>query len=222
MSDFLRLRRGCRQGDSISPYIFILCAEILGKMIRSSRTIKGINLNGKESKLSQYADDTPMFLDGTEDSLKEALEILNSFYIMSGLRINVEKTRAIWIGSLSNSVRQVCKDYKLDWTQGSFKILGVTFTSAVYNIWDVNSEEINQTIENKCKKSAKRKLTLFGRITIIKSLALSKFIHLFLALPNPPGELIKKLDKLFYKFLWNLGPDRIQRSIIIKDLAAGG
>ena len=64
MSDFLRLRRGCRQGDPISPYIFILCAEILGKMIRSSRTIKGINLNGKEFKLSQYADDTQMFLDG--------------------------------------------------------------------------------------------------------------------------------------------------------------
>ena len=85
-----------------------------------------------------------MFLDGTEDSLKEALEILNSFFIMSGLRINVEKTRAIWIGSLSNSVRQECKDYKLDWTQGSFKILGVTFTSEVYNIWDVDSEEICQ------------------------------------------------------------------------------
>ena len=35
-----------------------------------------------------------MFFDGTEDSLKEALEIL-IFYIMSGLRINVEKTLAI-------------------------------------------------------------------------------------------------------------------------------
>ena len=75
--------------------------------------------------------------------------------------------------------------------------------------------KFTKKIENLCKKWAKRKLTLFGRITIIKSLALSKFIHLFLALPNPPGELIKKLDKLFYKFLWHLGPDRIKRSIII-------
>ena len=57
---------------------------------------------------------------------------------------------------------------------------------------------------------------------MIKSLALAKCIHLFLALRNPPGELIKRLDKLFYKFLWNSGPDRIKRSVIIKDLQAGG
>ena len=38
---------------------------------------------------------------------------------------------------------------------------------------------------------------------------LAKFTNLFLALPNPPGELIKILDKTFYKFLWNNGPDRV-------------
>ena len=41
---------------------------------------------------------------------------------MSGLKINVEKTRAIWIGSLSHSNKQLCKEYKLDWSHGSFKI----------------------------------------------------------------------------------------------------
>ena len=61
---FFRLKRGCRQGDPISPYIFILCVEILGKMIRNSRI-------GKEFKLSQYANDTQMFLDGTENSLNK-------------------------------------------------------------------------------------------------------------------------------------------------------
>ena len=76
---FFKLRRGCRQGDPISPYIFILCAEILGKMIRSSGTIKGININGKVFKLSQYSDSIQVFLVGTENSLKEALGILNSF-----------------------------------------------------------------------------------------------------------------------------------------------
>ena len=36
------------------------------------------------------------------------------------------------------------------------------------------------------------------------------------------GDFLHTLDKLFYKFLWNSGPDRIKRCAIIKDLAAGG
>ena len=222
ISEFFNLRKGCRQGDPISPYVFILCAEILGNMVRDSKSISGIKINEKEFRLSQYADDTQIFLDGTEKSLKETLNILKTFNIMSGLKINVEKTRAIWIGSLSNSNRQLCKEYELDWSQGPFKILGVMFTAEVFNIWDVNTEQIYKNIENICKQWSKRKLTLSGRITIIKSLALAKFIHLFLALPNPPGDLVKKLEKMFFKFLWNSGPDRIKRSIIIKDLTVGG
>ena len=222
MSGFFNLKRGCRQGDPISPYIFILCAEILGKMIRDNDIISGIHINGKEFRLSQYADDTQLFLDGTERSLRETLNILNLFYSMSGLKINIEKTRAIWIGALSHSNEQLCKDNKLDWSQGAFKILGVNFSVEVFDIWDLNTGQICNNIEAICKNWSKRKLTLFGRITIIKSLALAKFVHLFLALPNPPGELIKKLEQIFYKFLWNSGPDRIKRRIIIKDVTAGG
>ena len=111
---------------------------------------------------------------------------------MSGLKINVEKTKAIWIGSLSYSNRQVCRDYKLDWTKGPFKVFGVTFTAEIYNIWDVDTNGVLTKIENICNQWSKRKLTLLGRINVIKSLALAKFIHLFLALPIPPGELVKQ------------------------------
>ena len=134
MSDFLRLKRGCRQGDQILPYIFILCAEILGQMLHNNKILKGINIDNREFLLSQYADDTQVFLDGSEKSLREALMILDTFYKMSGLKINVEKTKAIWIGSLSHSENRLCQRYKLDWTQGPFKILGVVFTTEVFNI----------------------------------------------------------------------------------------
>ena len=76
-----------------------MCAEILGNIVRDNEIITGININGKEFRLSQYADDTQLFLDGTEQSLKETLNVLKLFYLMSGLKINVEKTRAIWIGN---------------------------------------------------------------------------------------------------------------------------
>ena len=222
ISDFLRLKRGCRQGDPISPYIFILCAEILGQMLRNNENIKGININNREFLLSQYADDTQVFLDGSEKSLSEALLNLDLFHKMSGLKINVEKTKVIWIGSLSHSDNILCQRYKLDWNQGPFKILGVTFTAEVFDIWDFNSNSVLNKVENIIKQWARRKLTLFGRVTVIKSLALAKFIHLFLALPNPPGDLINTIDKLFFKFLWNGGPDRIKRNLIVKDLSVGG
>ena len=63
------LKRGCRQGDPVSPYVFILCAEILGKMLRTNANVKGININEKKILMSLYADDTQIFLDGTEQSL---------------------------------------------------------------------------------------------------------------------------------------------------------
>ena len=131
MSDFFYLKQGCRQGDPISPYIFILCAEILGKMIRNNKDIKGIHINNKEFKLSQYADNTQLLLDGSEISLKEALRTLKQYYIMSGLKINVDKTRALWIGSLSNSEKTLCDEYPLDWSQEPLKALGVVLTPSV-------------------------------------------------------------------------------------------
>ena len=151
MSGFLRFKRGCQQGDPISPYIFILCAEILGKMQRNNKNLKGININNREFLLSQYADDTQVFLDGSEKSLREALLILDHFYKISGLKINVEKTKAIWIGSLNHSENRPCQRYKLDWTQGPFKILRVVFTTEVFDIWDMNTNSVLNKVEHVIK-----------------------------------------------------------------------
>ena len=222
MSNFFSLRRGCRQGDPISPYLFILCAEILGKMVRKNKEIKGISINGKEYKLSQYADDTQLILDGTEKSLKAALNLLKQFYIMSGLKINVDKRKALWIGSSCGSLETLCEEFALDWSQDPLNILGVTFSPLVFDTWDLNSQEILLKIKNLLNLWSKRKLTLLGRITIIKSLAVSKFVHLFISLSAPPNGLISELEKIFYNLLWNSGPDRIKRRIIIKNIACAG
>ena len=100
---------------------------------------------------------------------------------------------------MNKSNRILCNDFKLNWNQGPFKILGVTFTTEVFDIWDKNTTGIEQKVENFIKTWSKRKLTLPGKITI-KSLALLKFVNLFMELPNPPGILVKRLNKLFYTF----------------------
>ena len=222
MSDFFQLKRGCRQGDPISPYIFILYVEVLGMMIRKSSDVKGIKINGTEFKLSQYADGTQMFLDGSESSLRSALIILKQFYLMSGLNINLDKTKALWIGSMCKSSNIICREFNIDWEQEPLKILGVIFSPEVFDIWDHNLESVMKKVQSMIKIWSKRKLTLIGRITVIKSLMLSRFAYLFLALPNPPGDLIKSLERMLFKFLWNKGPDRISRKQIVKNVESGG
>ena len=66
----------------------------------------------------------------------------------------------------------------------------------------LNSQAVLLKIKNILNQWPGRKLTLIGRITVIKTLALSKFVHLFISLPAPPNEQVKELEKIFYKFFF--------------------
>ena len=91
-SDFFEIQRGVRQGCPLSPYLFVLSVEVLAKAIRQNKSIKGIFVNSREIKLSQYEDDTILILDGTKESLRASLKTLDDFYEVSGLKRN-DKTR---------------------------------------------------------------------------------------------------------------------------------
>ena len=70
---------------------------MLATAIRKNINIKGIYVNGVEIKLSQYADDTTLILDGSHESLLSSLAMLEDFSKVSGLRLNDKKTEALWI-----------------------------------------------------------------------------------------------------------------------------
>ena len=91
-SRFFNLERGVRQGCPRSPYVSILCAEILSSAIKRDQEIKGIRLFKTECKISQYADGTTPFLDGTKLSLKACLVTFDKFGKTSGLKMNNSKT----------------------------------------------------------------------------------------------------------------------------------
>ena len=98
LSASINIERGCRQGDPIVPYLFILCAQILCYMIIRNKKIRGINFNNTEIKISQYADDTTLILDGQDVSLHAALNTLEIYGTVSGLKVNTDKTQIVWIG----------------------------------------------------------------------------------------------------------------------------
>ena len=98
-SNSFSVSRGVRQGDPLSPYLCIICAELLADAIKQNGQINGITVNNEEFLLGQYADDTFFLLDGTQTSLPQCLDTLELFGECSGLKVNVEKTKAVWLGN---------------------------------------------------------------------------------------------------------------------------
>ncbi len=97
-----KLQRGVRQGCPLSTYLFITALETLANKIRNEKNIKGIKIDNKEIKISLLADDITLILSELE-SIKVTIRILKSFEICAGLKINVDKSQAKYIGLLSSS-----------------------------------------------------------------------------------------------------------------------
>ena len=69
---------------------------------------------------------------------------------------------------------------------------------------------------------AKRSTTPIGKVVILKSLILSKLIYLWILLPNPPNDLMDKLQKQCFEFVWEGKKDKIKRSVATFHTKMGG
>ena len=211
LSDKIHIKRGCRQGDPIASYEFLLCAEILSILIKNNHDITGIIIADIEYKMTQFADDTTILLDGSQTSLTSSLNTLEVFGSISGLKMNCDKTKVIWIGRKKYCKDKLLSKYNLLWGEEEFDLLGLTFNVDVHLTTQKNYQKAIVKIKANIHSWNKRYLTPLGKITVIKTFLLSQLNHLFIALPNPPPETLKEINTILYKFLWDNKPDKIKR-----------
>jgi exonuclease III len=215
-SKYFKLHRGVRQGDPLSGYLFILCVEVMSNLILSNKNIKGIKVNDQEFKLLQYADDTTAVLKD-EQSVREFLQVIHKFGKSSGLKINASKTEAVWLGNNPDFKLP----YKIKWANKLVKVLGVYVGWNTQEAYRLTISKKITSIKHLLYSWMHRKLTLNGRVLILKSLAVSQIIYIANLIPFP-DDLIREIEEMFYEFLWCGKTHKVKKSIITQDFSNGG
>ena len=221
LSEAIPIERGCRQGDPIALYLFSLVAEILNLLIEKNPNIKGIKLGEYVLKITQFADDTTILLDGSSSSLQATMNVLEIFGSFSGLKVNSEKTKLIWIGSKKNSKDKLNDSTKLQWVDSEFSILGLTFSTRLIDTPNLNFNTALDKAKKVVNSWSYRQLTPLGKIIVIKSLILSKFVHLFISIPVTKT-ILQEIETLIYTYFWGGKPDKVSRKDICRTYLKGG
>ena len=222
LSDQIKLARGCRQGDPLSPYVFVLCAEILSQVIREFDGIKGIEVHGEEFKSTQYADDTTLMVSEDVESVKNIIKVLRWFKTLSGLEINNDKTKVVKIGASRDSSISWQGNFGFKWTT-TFEILGIHYDiTKIGEITDLNINRKMGEIRSLIRVWGSRNLTPYGKVSIIKSLLMSKITPMLLSLPSPSVLCLKELYNTFSQFLWCGKPPKWRKEILEGEIHHGG
>ena len=226
ISNLFEMERGVRQGCPISPLLFILTLELLARDIRKSDKIEGIKLYPRCSpiKIRMYADDATLFLKNVID-YREVLSRIKMFTRFSGLSLNVNKTTAMYFG---DSSQKGTMKFGIKCVN-SIKILGVIFSNenASINIKENFDHKISK-LERICNLWEKRNLTLFGKVTILKTFGISQFIYIMQSIGISDENLVK-INRILFRFIWltktNNGKkvtEKVKRETVCSMLEEGG
>ena len=119
ISPRFNINRGCRQGDPIAAYLFILAVELLAHKLRTDPREVGFDFGNLTNILDMYADDLSIYLTPSEQNLQAVLDIIKSFFHLSCLQISVTKTKAIWFGKDADCELILCPNENLVWDKNS-------------------------------------------------------------------------------------------------------
>ena len=176
LTNTILLKQGVPQGDIISPFVFIIAVEILLIKVSSSKNIQGIPLGNKECRALAYADDTSFGILREERSLRACMKYIEQFKSLSGLSANLDKTKVIPIGPITNPKTKMCPDIPLEWTD-KFTLLGIEIDNQLLQL-DLNFDRIFLKTETIISDWKARKLPIEGRIAISKALLISQYTYI--------------------------------------------
>ncbi|XP_048491336.1 uncharacterized protein LOC125492674 [Beta vulgaris subsp. vulgaris] len=197
--------RGIRQGDPLSPYIFVLCMERLSLLIQQKLDIKTWKplMITRDIGLSHlfYADDVFLFGKASWDNLSLMMEVLNDFGVLSGLFLNKLKSTIIVPKKMDHNVRQSLNSFSGLLVSSNFgKYLGVHISPN--KLRKLDYLDLLDKTTDKIRGWQAKLLNMAGRCTLIKSVLNSYPLHVMQTNILPIG-ILDDLKKKIKRFLWN-------------------
>ncbi|KAJ9541035.1 LOW QUALITY PROTEIN: hypothetical protein OSB04_027541 [Centaurea solstitialis] len=219
------MKRGLRQGDPLAPFLFLIVSIFLWKMRRKKAIFEGIKV-GKlgcsvsvEPRISihfssifivygttvshlQYADDVVFFGKWKSVNFRNLLKILVCFQELSGLKINVRKSRLFGLGVTEEDVRRWATSAGCGFGKLPFLYLGLPVGASMKRLdhWKEALDKIQKRLE-----SWKSRFVSFGgRLMLVKSVLGSLPLYFFSMFRAPSG-VIKECERLRCRFFWGGG-----------------
>ena len=206
---FFRSSRGLRQGDLLSPYLFVIGMEALScllKRVVEGNFISGCRFSGRDGRdivISHllYADDTILLCEANSKQLMYLRWTLMWFEAFSGLNINLNISVIIPLGRVDN-VEVLAAELGCGVGSLPSTYLGLPLGAPhrAMGVWD----SIEERFRRRLATWKRQYISKGGRITLIRS-TLSSLPIYFLSLFRMPKIVCSRLEKIQRDFLWGGG-----------------
>lgn len=195
------LRRGVRQGDPLSPYLFILAMDFLSRWTEKLTSLGLLQVPFQGCKpCLLFADDTLFMIRPIPQQLQFLKIILHMYGELSGLRVNLNKSEVLVTTALPEEIRDLAEI--MDCEAASFPItyLGLPLTDK--KLQKMHYLPLIQKITGKLTTWKADMLSIGGRITLINAALTAVPIYMMQVFLLPKW-VINKIDQSRRKFLWH-------------------
>ena len=203
---FFGSSRGLRQGDPLSPLLFLLIMEVLSRLLKKTEEcnlIRGfhvgvVNFVGMRISHLFFVDDTILFCEASRDQLLFIRFVLSCFQAFTGLKVNVGKSEIVLVGKVNN-LDALANILQCRVSSLPMKYLGMPLGTSfkTISIWNL----ILEKMEKKLSGWKHLYLSKGGRLMLLKS-TLSSLPTYFLSLFTIPKVMAARLESIQRNFLW--------------------